>query len=97
MNEKAGCGDCAPLFPACLGGVSVAGGDNCFSRGTFLSLYRILELESQEPITHRPGPLEIAPLPKTPKNPSSTEHSKLGRSVLFGNEEVQERKRGLAR
>lgn len=84
MNEKAGCGDCAPLFPACLGGVSVAGGDNCFSRGTFLSLYRILELESQEPITHRPGPLEIAPLPKTPKNPSSTEHSKLGRSVLLG-------------
>lgn len=42
-----------------LGGVSVAGGDNCFSRGTFLSLYRILELESQEPITHRPMQLGV--------------------------------------
>lgn len=83
MNEKAGCGDCAPLFPACLGGFPLAGGDKRFSGGTFLSLYRILELESQEPITHRPSPLEIAPLPKTPKNPS-TEHSKLSRLVILG-------------
>lgn len=60
LNEKAGCGGGALLFPALLGFL-LASGEKCSSRGSFLALGRALELESQGPITHHPSTSEVAP------------------------------------
>lgn len=51
--------------------------------GAFLPLDRLLELESQEPITHHASTLEVAALPGTLRNASSPEHSKLSRAIWF--------------
>lgn len=63
MNEKAGCGGGAPLFPAPLGG-PVGWRGEVPVRGPLLALGRGLELESQGPLT-RPSALgSLLPRPE---------------------------------
>lgn len=97
LNEKAGCVAKEPRSsqPILVGSECSGGwcGDVPFW-GAFQTLDRVLELESQESITHHPSTLEVAPVPKTPKNPSSAEHSKLSRSVLFGEQGDTRKKKG---
>ena len=52
MNEKAGCGGGDPFCPAGLWGSTGWCADESFW-GAFLLLHRVLELESQGPITHQ--------------------------------------------
>lgn len=66
------------------GGVCWLVGDQVPFWGAFQTLDRVSELEPQESVTHHPSTLEVAPVPRTPKNPSSAEPSKLSRSVLLG-------------
>lgn len=87
LNEKAGCVAPRPALPSPArwgGGVCWLVGDEVPFWGAFQTLDRVLELEPQESVTHHPSTLEVAPVPRTPKNPSSAEPSKLSRSVLLG-------------
>lgn len=77
----------APLVPAWPGSLGrrglLTGGDEVPFWGAFQTLDRVLELEPQESVTHHPSTLEVAPVPRTPKNPSSAEPSKLSRAIWF--------------
>ncbi|KAI5132134.1 Testis-Expressed Protein 35 [Manis pentadactyla] len=65
---------------------TVISSDDLYASGSLpsqLSHVKGFGVESQEPVTHHPSSLEVAPVPRTPRNPSSAVGTKLSRAIWF--------------
>lgn len=74
----------APRSPLRVSEVSVGWWAEVRFWGAFLSLDGDLELKSQGLTIHHPSTLEVAPVPRTPRNPSTAEHSKVEQVSALG-------------